>query len=48
MKRGMIRTNFYFPAQMLARLKVAKAKTGLAVSDILRRAVDDFLDKLGV
>lgn len=48
MKRGMIRTNFYFPAQMIARLKAAKLKTGLAVSEIIRRAVDEYLEKWGV
>jgi predicted DNA-binding protein len=42
----MKRTNFYFPEQMLARLKRASKKLGLPVSEILRRAVDEFLKAL--
>jgi predicted DNA-binding protein len=41
----MKRTNFYFPPQMLARLKAASKKTGLPVSELLRRAVENYLKK---
>ena len=39
----MKRTNYYFPKQMLAKLKAASKKTGLPVSELIRRAVEDFL-----
>src|SRR3990172_2168897 len=39
----MERSNFYFPEQMLARLKRASKKLGLPVSELLRRAVDEYL-----
>jgi len=39
----MVRTNFYFPRQMLLRLKEASKTTGLNVSEIVRRAIDDYL-----
>ena len=41
------RTNFYFPITMLERLKSAKAKTGIPVSEIIRRAVDRILTEMG-
>jgi len=43
----MKRTNFYYPTTMLARLKAAKAKTGVPVSEIIRRAVDKALTEMG-
>ena len=43
----MRRTNFYFPDQMLARLKRASEDLGLPVSEIIRNAVDAHLKKLG-
>lgn len=42
----MKRTNFYFPEQMLQRLKEASKKLGLPVSEIIRRAVEEFLKKM--
>ena len=42
----MKRTNFFFPQEMLDRLKQAKDKTGLPVSEIIRRAIDDYLKKI--
>lgn len=33
---------------MLARLKNAKEKLGIPVSEIIRRAVEDYLTKLGL
>lgn len=44
----MKRTNFYFPQDMLDRLKAAKLKTGIPVSEIIRRAIEDFLSKHGL
>jgi len=44
----MIRTNYYYPQQMLDRLKLAKAKLDLPVSEIIRRAVEMFLKNLGL
>lgn len=44
----MKRTNFYFSETMLARLKAAKEKTGIPVSEIIRRAVENFLRELGL
>lgn len=42
---AMTRTNFYFPAAMLKRLRKASDKTGLAVSEIIRRAITEWLEK---
>jgi|JI10StandDraft_1071094.scaffolds.fasta_scaffold195713_2 predicted DNA binding CopG/RHH family protein len=36
----MIRTNVFIPAAMLERLKKAKAKTGMPVSEFIRRAIE--------
>jgi len=44
----MKRTNFYFPEPMLARLKQASQKLGLPVSEIIRRAIDAYLETLGL
>lgn len=44
----MIRTNYYFPPQLLARLKQAKELQGTGVSEIIRRAIDEYLTKLGL
>ena len=35
----MKRTNFFFPEEMLERLKAAKLQTGIPVSEIIRLAV---------
>lgn len=35
-----------FPQQTLDRLAKAKEKTGLTVSELIRRAVDDYLDRI--
>lgn len=43
--QNMKRTNFYFPTQMLEALKLESKKTGLPVSELLRKAVDQFLKK---
>lgn len=44
----MKRTNFFFPEEMLDRLKAAKIKTGIPVSEIIRRSVEAYLQKLGL
>ena len=45
---NMVRTNYFYPKQMLARLKKASMSTGLPVSEIVRRSVDDFLIRMGI
>ena len=44
----MKRTNFFFPEEMLARLKAAKLQTGIPVSEIIRRAVEAYLKSIGL
>ena len=44
----MKRTNYYFPKDLLARLKKAKEVTGVPMSEIIRRAVNEYLKKLGL
>ena len=39
----MKRTNFYFPVAMLDQLRQLSAKTGLPVSELIRRAIEDYL-----
>ena len=41
----MKRTNYYYPDQMLNRLKKISAETGLPVSEIIRRAIDKLLEE---
>lgn len=40
----MKRTNFYYPAQMLAALKALSKLDGLSVSEHIRRAVQAYID----
>jgi predicted DNA-binding protein len=44
----MKRTNFFFPEQMLARLKAASEKLGIPMSQFIRNAVDAALKKIGL
>jgi predicted DNA-binding protein len=44
----MKRTNFYFPEQMLERLKAASRQRGLPVSELIRRAIEASLKELGL
>jgi predicted DNA-binding protein len=44
----MKRTNFYFPINMLERLKILSKQTGLPSSELLRKAVEDLLTKNGI
>lgn len=41
----MKRTNFYFDEAMLLRLKAASEKTGMPMSEFIRRAVEAALKK---
>ena len=45
---NMIRTNFFFPEQMLDRLQTAKSQLGIPMSEIIRRAIEECLSKLGL
>jgi predicted DNA binding CopG/RHH family protein len=41
----MKRTNFYYPEQMLKRVKKVAEKQGISVSEYIRRAVEEALRK---
>jgi predicted DNA-binding protein len=41
----MKRMNFYLADMQIKRLKSLQKKTGLPLSDILRRAIDDYWEK---
>lgn len=43
---SMKRTNYYYPEQLLKRLKEAKKKTGLTVSEMIRRGIEMYLSSL--
>lgn len=47
MKKGLeesvVRKNYYFPEQQIKKLQEMSNKTGLSVSEIIRRAIDFFL-----
>ena len=40
----MIRTNFYFPEETIARLRAVREATGIPVSRLIRNAIDSYLD----
>ena len=42
-----VRKNIYLPAQMVARLSEYSKQTGLLMSEIIRRAIDEYLKKEG-
>jgi hypothetical protein len=45
----MIRKNFYLPEQQVTKLKNLAIVSGISMSEILRRAIDEyFLDDNGV
>ena len=44
-KKARVRTNFYLTTLQTERLKKLSAKTGLSVSEILRRAIDEYWEK---
>ena len=41
----MTRMNFYLADMQIRRLKAINKKTGLPLSDILRRAIDEYWEK---
>jgi len=43
---NMKRTNYYYPVQLLERLKRAKKQTGLSVSEMIRAAIEQYLTNL--
>ncbi len=45
---AMKRTNFFFPEQMLARLKAASDKQGISMSEFIRNAIEVALKKIGL
>lgn len=44
---AMKRTNFYYPEQLLKRLKAASEHLDLPMSEIIRRVLDAGLKKMG-
>lgn len=43
----MKRMNFYLADIQIKRLRVLQKRTGLPLSDILRRAIDEYWEKFG-
>jgi predicted DNA-binding protein len=43
---NMKRTNYYYPVEMMKRLKKAAQVQGLPVSELIRRAIDAYLERL--
>ena len=44
----MKRVNYFLPEQIITRLKEAKKKTGISVSEFIRRAVEKLLKEEGL
>lgn len=44
----MKRTNYYFPEQMLKRIKQASAILGIPMSEFIRRAIEAHLKEMGL
>lgn len=42
------RTNFYFPPEVLSRIKVLKGRTGDSMSSIIRKAIEKILEEAGL
>ena len=42
---GMKRANIYLTEPSVAQLQAISEKTGLSVAELIRRAIDDFLEK---
>ena len=42
-----IRRNLYFSGQFMARIKAYTDRTGMKFSELVRRAVDEFLKREG-
>ena len=43
---GMKRVDYTLTEKQIARLKELSSESGLCVSDIIRRALDDYFEKL--
>jgi predicted DNA-binding protein len=43
----MVRTNYYYPVPMLARLRALSAKTGTPMGELIRRAIEQMLKESG-
>jgi len=43
---GMKRTHVFLPQPVISRLKALAKKTGLPVSELIRRAIDEYLERL--
>jgi len=44
-KTSKSRANFYLTDKQLQQIKTLSQKTGLSYSEILRRAIDEYLDR---
>lgn len=44
---NMVRKNFYFPHHLVDRMKKYYKATGLRMSELMRRAVDEYLKREG-
>ena len=44
----MKRTNYYFPVQMLKRIKQASAILGIPMSEFIRRAIEKALQEISL
>jgi predicted DNA-binding protein len=42
----MKRTHIFLPDPVISRLKALAKQTGLPVSELIRRAIDDYLERL--
>jgi predicted DNA-binding protein len=40
------RHNFFYPEQLIAELRALSAKTGLPMSELIRRAIAEYLEKM--
>jgi predicted DNA-binding protein len=43
----MVRTNYYYPVPLLARLKALSEQTGTSMSELIRRAIEQMLRENG-
>jgi metal-responsive CopG/Arc/MetJ family transcriptional regulator len=44
----MKRANYYLPQPLLDRLEIAKQKLDLSASEIIRNAIAEYLERLGL
>lgn len=47
-KEPMQRTNYFFPKEMMDRLKIAREQTKTPASELIRRFVDKGLREMGI